>query len=114
MALTELDMDDFATFVAIPGVRDALLFVTTLFGSASMYAFSLNKGFEGALPFLKRVLPGRSTVFYHRSDFFVVVVAGSVIGTIFFQPLSPLQALAAGFGWVGALNVLVKKGPQQA
>jgi hypothetical protein len=85
----------------------AAYYVITLFGAFCMYVFSLTKGFQGAVSFLKRFFPGHSDVFYDRLDFFVVILAGSIIGTIFFSPNSALQALAAGFGWVGAVNVLL-------
>lgn len=58
--------------------------------------------------YLKRMFPGKSQVYYDRLDFVVVVFAGSIIGTICFSPRNALQALAAGFGWVGAMNVMLK------
>lgn len=85
----------------------AIYYVTTLFGSTAMYVFSLNKGFHGSVDFLRKMFPEHSEVFYDRIDFFIVIFAGSVIGTIFFSPTNTLQALAAGFGWVGAINVLL-------
>jgi len=94
-------------FAHDPYFAPMLYYVTTLFGAIAMYVFALNKGFEGAVPFLKRVFPDRSQVFYDRMDFFVTSVAGSIVGTICFSPQSTLQALAAGFGWVGAMNVLM-------
>ena len=86
-----------------------LYFFITAFGAMSMYAFSLMKGFEGATTFLKRILPDHQQVFYDRLDFVVVVIAGSIIGYIFFSPVSQLEALAAGFGWVGAISVLMNR-----
>jgi hypothetical protein len=89
------------------GYEKAAFYLITLFGSVAMYVFSLNRGFEGAIAFLKKFFPGHPDVFYDRLDFFVVVLAGSIIGTIFFSPSNALQALAAGFGWVGAINILL-------
>lgn len=85
-------------------------FGLTLFGAAAMYVFSLHKGFEGATPFLKRVLPGRSPVFYSRVDALAVTVVGGIIGFVFFAPASNFEALAAGFGWLGAVNVMLSQG----
>jgi hypothetical protein len=85
-------------------------YLITLFGASSMYIFSLTKGFNGAVEFLEHFFPGRSKPFYDRLDFFIVSFAGAMIGTIFYNPASSLQALAAGFGWVGAVNVLMHKG----
>ena len=84
-------------------------YLTTLFGATAMYVFSLHKGFQGAVDFLKRFFPGRAQVFYDRVDFVIVIFAGSLIGTIAFAPTNTLQALAAGFGWVGAINVLMNQ-----
>lgn len=86
-----------------------LRFGLTLFGAAAMYVFSLHKGFEGATPFLKRVLPGRRPVFYSRVDALLVTILGGVIGFIFFAPASNFEALAAGFGWLGAVNVMLSQ-----
>ncbi len=85
----------------------ATYYLITLFGAFCMYVFSLNRGFQGAVDFLRRFFPNHTPVFYDRLDFFVVILAGSVIGTIFFSPTNTFQALAAGFGWVGAINVLL-------
>lgn len=92
-----------------PWFLPGLYYVITLFGAIAMNVFSLKKGFEGAIPFLKRFFPERAQVFYDRTDFLLVSFSGSIIGTIFFAPASTVEALAAGFGWVGAVNVLLKE-----
>ena len=94
-------------------------FFYTLCGATALYLFSLAKGFKGSTPVLRRLLPSRSDVFYDRLDFFVVIVFGSIIGSVFFVPSNPPQALAAGFGWIAAVNVLSSpgqphRGPQTA
>lgn len=89
--------------------KPTLYYFTTLFGAISMYVFSLNKGFSGSIDFLKAFFPNRQEVFYIRCDFIVVNIVGSIVGTIFFNPSSALEALAAGFGWVGAINILLKR-----
>jgi hypothetical protein len=81
-------------------------FSLALCGSTALYLFSLSKGFTGAAPKLKQLFPGKQPVFYNRLDFIIVIVLGSVIGIVFFQPQTPTQALAAGFGWISAVNVL--------
>jgi uncharacterized membrane protein YbjE (DUF340 family) len=96
--------------LSTPEAQAVLRYLITLFGAAAMYVFSLNKGFEGSLAWLKRMMPGKSAVFYDRLDFCVVVFAGSIIGTICFIPQNTFQALAAGFGWVGSINVLMNRG----
>jgi hypothetical protein len=81
-------------------------YMVTLFGAMAMYLFSLAKGFRGSKPALRRLLPGKSEVSYDRIDFVIIIVTGSIIGTICFRPNDPLQALSAGFGWTGAVNIL--------
>jgi hypothetical protein len=84
----------------------------TMCGATALYLFSLTKGFRGSTPVLRRLLPSRSDVFYDRVDFVVVIVLGSVIGTVFFVPSNATQALSAGFGWIAAVNVLSSPSPQ--
>jgi uncharacterized membrane protein YbjE (DUF340 family) len=92
-----------------PDVQIVLRYLTTLFGATAMYVFSLNQGFEGSVRWLKKMFPNRATVTYDRLDFLIVVLAGSLIGFISFNPSSAYEALAAGFGWVGSINVLLNK-----
>ena len=99
--------DQARTVLADPAFISAVRFLIVLFGSVAMYVFQLNKGFEGALSFLRSILPNKSETFYRRVDFLVVTVAGSLIGVIIFEPRTPFQALAAGVGWVGAMNTLL-------
>jgi hypothetical protein len=74
-----------------------------------MYLFASAKGLESTVPRLKLLIPGKSDTFYYRLDFFLVIILGSLVGYIFFEPKQSIQALAAGCGWVGALNVLIQE-----
>lgn len=89
--------------------QSIIRYMITLLGSFSMYLFSFSKGFDGTGAKLRHLFPNRKRVFYDRVDFILVVVLGSAIGTIFFGPKDSIQALAAGFGWVGAVNILLAK-----
>lgn len=88
---------------------DYALFSATLLGSFAMYVFSLQRGFAGAVAFLRKMFPDHSQVFYDRLDFFLVTITGSVIGFILFDPQRVHQALVAGLGWVSAVNVVMNK-----
>lgn len=83
------------------------LYLVTLFGAIAMYVFGAHKGFEGSVGFLRRILPNRAELFYHRTDFVLVSFIGSIVGIIVFNPSNAFQALAAGCGWVGSLNMLL-------
>lgn len=89
------------------------LVFTTLFGAAATYIFAAQKGFQSTTPFLKRMAPGHSDLFYHRVDFLVGTLCGTAIGTIFFAPATAPEALAAGASWTGAVNVLFSEGKQE-
>ena len=102
-------MDILMQIVESPFFDPIFYFVLTFFGTVAMYVFANNKGFQGATEFLKKMFPGRPDVFHDRADFVVVIVAGSIIGTIFFTPGNPVEAFTAGFGWVGAINVLLQQ-----
>jgi hypothetical protein len=87
------------------------LYGMTLFGAFAMHVFQQYKGFTGSIGFLKAAFPARSAVFYVRLDLCIVVLFGSVIGYVVFSPTAPLPALAAGFGWTGAMQSLIAKRP---
>jgi uncharacterized membrane protein YbjE (DUF340 family) len=99
-------MPRWLSFVLGPDCAPIRYFLYTVCGATCLYLFSLSKGFEGSVPVLRRLLPNRPSVFYDRVDFLIVIVLGSIVGTVFFVPVTPAQALAAGFGWVSAVNVL--------
>ena len=64
----------------------------------AMYAFALNEGFEGAVPFLERFSSEKGPRFYNWMDFIIVTFSGSVIGTICFWPQDLWSSLPEGFG----------------
>lgn len=90
------------------------LYVVTLFGAASMYVFSLKKGFEGSISFLIKMFPERTNVFYDRLDFLVVTIMGSILGYLLLDPKQVHQALVAGLGWVSAVNVAMNNIDKEA
>ena len=93
--------------------RAILMWLLTAFACAAMHIFSMVKGFEGSIPWLRRMWPERSDAFYHRVDFVMVVLIGSIIGYLLFRPEQIPHALTAGFGWIGAVSILVNKPPTE-
>jgi hypothetical protein len=86
-----------------------IFYFVAMLGAIAMYLFASSKGRQSTVPRLRRLLPGKSDTFYYRTDFILVIIIGSAFGDIFFNPQAPIQALAAGCGWVGALNVLLER-----
>jgi hypothetical protein len=88
------------------------MYGAALVGAVLMYFFAAKNGLEGTIPRLKNLLPGKPEAFYFRVDFVLVILLGPIVGLICFTPTNAFQALAAGCGWVSALNVLAQqKGP---
>jgi uncharacterized membrane protein YbjE (DUF340 family) len=94
------------SYLLSPELLQERLFLLTLCGAIALYLFSLSKGFQGSVPVLRKLFPGRRDAFYDRLDFVIVIFLGSIIGTVFFVPTNSAQALAAGFGWISAVNIL--------
>jgi uncharacterized membrane protein YbjE (DUF340 family) len=95
-----------------PELHQVRLFLLTVCGALALYLFSLSKGFQGSVPVLRKLFPDWRDAVYDRLDFCIVILLGSIIGTVFFVPTNPAQALAAGFGWISAVNILTA--PQTA
>ena len=92
-----------------PDVLPILHYLITLFGASATCVFSLNTGFQGSVPFLKKLFPGYDSVFYRRLDCFLVIGFGSITATIFLAPTSAIEALGAGFGWTSAIKLLMNR-----
>jgi hypothetical protein len=88
-------------------------YALTLAGAAMMYAFASDRRLRSVAPFLRRILPARDPAFYARADAIIVTISGSIIGFIVFAPDTPLHCLAAGFGWIGAMNTYLVQRPRR-
>ena len=84
-------------------------YAVTLASAMLMYVFALYKGFNGATDFLRRAFPSRSDRFYVWADLITVTLAGTFFGIVLYSPTNLQQSLAAGVGWVGALQVLMNR-----
>jgi hypothetical protein len=87
-------------------LENTLYFIVTLFAATVAYLFSVQGKLKSSVPALQKLLPSRSDAFYNRLDLLLVIIGGSVIGFVFFNPTTARQALSAGMGWVGAVNIL--------
>jgi hypothetical protein len=84
-------------------------YAITLLGAAIMYAFTQNASVPGARAFLKRIYPERKPAVYERLNAVIVIISGSAIGFLMYSPTTYAACLAAGFGWAGALNSLMRR-----
>ena len=77
-------------------------------GCAAGRVFPFQRDFQGSRDFLKHMYPGRTALFYERTDFFVTCIMGSILGTLIVQPATVHTALATGLGWPFIVRVLLE------
>jgi hypothetical protein len=77
-------------------------------GCAAGRMFPFQREFQGSREFLEHMFPGRTLLFYERTDFFVTCIMGSILGMIIVQPASVHTALATGLGWPFIIRFLVE------
>jgi hypothetical protein len=77
-------------------------------GCAAGRGFPFQKGFEGSREFLEHMVPGRTPLFYERTDFLLSCVMGSILGMLIVQPASVHTALATGLGWPFIIRFLLE------
>ena len=94
-----------------PYFNPMVRYLITFLGAVAVQIFTLfNKNFNGSIVFLKQFFPDRSNTFYTRVNFCICTFIGSIIGFTFFNPQSCTEALASGFGWQGAMTVMMNRG----
>jgi hypothetical protein len=77
-------------------------------GCAAGRVFPFQRGFQGSREFLEHMFPGRTVLFYERTDFFVSCILGSILGMLIVQPASVHTALATGLGWPFIIRFLLE------
>ncbi|HEV7367352.1 MAG TPA: hypothetical protein VGN76_16015 [Gemmatimonadales bacterium] len=77
-------------------------------GCAAGRVFPFQREFQGSREFLEHMFPGRTLLFYERTDFFISCVLGSIMGMIIVQPTSIHTALATGLGWPFIVRFLIE------
>lgn len=88
-----------------------IVYLATLFAAMVLYIVTLGSGIQKKFEaFLKGFFPDHSDLFYFRWCFICVVMVGSLIGVVLFNPQTIQQAFGAGLGWVGVLNGVIKSG----
>ena len=91
------------------GIATRLLYLIVVgIGCAAGRVFPFQREFQGSRDFLEHMFPGRTLVFYERTDFFISCVLGSILGMIIVQPTSVHTALATGLGWPFIVRFLVE------
>jgi hypothetical protein len=77
-------------------------------GCAAGRVFPFQREFQGSREFLEHMFPGRTPLFYERTDFLVSCVMGSILGMLIVQPVSVHTALATGLGWPFIVRFLLE------
>jgi hypothetical protein len=77
-------------------------------GCAAGRVFPFQSEFQGSRDFLKHMFPGRTALFYERTDFLLTCILGSMLGMLIVQPTSVHTALATGLGWPFIVRFLVE------
>ena len=83
-------------------------FLIVAIGCAAGRVFPFQRDFQGSRDFLKHMYPGRTSLFYQRTDFVVTCIMGSILGTLIVQPATVHTALATGLGWPFIVRVLLE------
>ena len=82
--------------------------IVVAIGCAAGRMFPFQREFQGSRKFLEHMFPGRTAVFYERTDFFLSCVMGSILGMFIVQPASVHTALATGLGWPFIIRFLLE------
>jgi energy-converting hydrogenase Eha subunit A len=83
--------------------------ITVLAGAITAVIFGLAKPSPSCLPFLKRILPNRDSVFYSRIDFILVVILGSTTAWFLYSPQNAQQGFMSGLGFAPLMQQAMKK-----
>ena len=79
-------------------------------GAIVLY-FKLRSDGRSVMEFLPHINPKwKKSVGLRIIDILLFSLVGALIGTIFTEPTTPQQALAAGLGWTGLLSAVAKTG----
>jgi hypothetical protein len=90
------------------GIAKMFYLIIVGIGCAAGRVFPFQREFQGSREFLEHMFPGRTVLFYERTDFFVTCVMGSILGMLIVQPASVHTALATGLGWPFIVRFLVE------
>src|SRR5688572_10395675 len=82
--------------------------IVVAIGCAAGRVFPFQREFQGSREFLEHMFPGRTLLFYERTDFLVTCVMGSILGMLIVQPASVHAALATGLGWPFIIRFLLE------
>lgn len=86
--------------------KSLILLGLILVGVLISYMFSVSQDFKGTKIALKSLIPKASEQAINRIDLFLVLTFGPLIAAILLNPSTPVEAITAGVGWVGALNTV--------
>jgi hypothetical protein len=100
--------DRFADLLQSAVATKIVYLIVVGIGCAAGRVFPFQREFQGSREFLEHMFPGRTLLFYERTDFFISCVLGSIMGMIIVQPTSIHTALATGLGWPFIVRFLIE------
>ncbi len=65
------------------------------------------KDFQGTMPFFKKLMPKKSSSFYHRLDFLLIPVIGTILALVLIEPSNIKASMFAGVSWSGTITALI-------
>jgi hypothetical protein len=71
----------------------------TFLGTLCGQVFSVPGCYGNSIPFIRRMVPGQSGLYYRRVDFWVSILLGPLLAYWLVTPETPYVSLGAGLGW---------------
>lgn len=90
-------------YVNIPGL-------ITYFGALCGHILSIySSEFKGSIPFLEKIFPNKTPVFYFRVDFMIMPIMGALLAFFLLEPDDIKASLFAGLSWSGTMMAILKR-----
>lgn len=85
-------------------------FVITWVGAIFAQMLSIcSPNFKGIIPFIKKLIPGKTNPFYFRLNFIFVPFIGAILAFILMEPDSTKDALLSGLSWTGTITAILQQ-----
>lgn len=77
-------------------------------GAFCTHILSFYRGdFKGTIPFLEKLIPGKSEAFYFRFDLIILPILGTILALVLIQPDNIKASIFTGMTWNGSMSALL-------